>query len=296
MDQSLYDYSPIVERPALRWPDDARVAFYLAVNVEHFHIDRQAVSLAPETGHLVPDPLNFGWRDYGARVGIWRLMSSLDDLSIPATAMLNADVCAAYPQILDAGKERDWCWVAHGFSNSIFHSDMDEGEERARLQEMKQILTAAGVEPKGWLGPALSETFATPKLLAELGFTYVLDWCNDDQPFELNVEGMISVPYSIELNDITLCVGKNLSGPEFARLVRDHLDQLLKDSESTGRVMALAIHPFISNQPFRHRYLVEALEYVKSQPGVWITTSDQIAGHYLAAGRDPADSAPDTQS
>ena len=95
---------------------------------------------------------------------------------------------------------------------------------------------------------------------------------------------MIAVPYSIELNDLTLCVGRNLSGPEFVRLVRDHLDQLLSDGESAGRVMALATHPFIINQPFRHRYLVEALEYVKSQPGVWITTSDEIAGHYRQAG------------
>ena len=127
MDQPLYRYSPIVERPPLAWPDDARVAFYLAVNVEHFHIDRPAVSLAPETAHLVPDPLNFGWRDYGARVGIWRLMSSLDELSIPATGMLNAEVCAAYPEIVEAGNERGWCWVAHGFSNSLFHSDLEEG-------------------------------------------------------------------------------------------------------------------------------------------------------------------------
>jgi hypothetical protein len=134
----------------------------------------------------------------------------------------------------------------------------------------------------GWLGPALTETFATPALLKELGFTYTLDWCNDDQPFELNVPGVISVPYSIEVNDITMFVGRNLSGPEFVRVVHDQVDQLLADSADNGRVMALPIHPFIVCQPFRHRYLVEALEYICSRPEVWLTTSDAIAEHFLA--------------
>jgi allantoinase len=281
MDQELFPYSPIVDRPLLEWPGDAGVAFYLAVNVEHFHIDRPALSINAGTSQLIPDPLNYGWRDYGARVGIWRMMEVLDRLPITPSIALNSDVCTNYPQIIEAGKERDWCWVAHAQSNSLLHSGIEVEEERLRLTEMLGTLEDAGLRPRGWLGSALSETFETARLLSDLGFQYVLDWCNDDQPYPLAVEGMISVPYSIELNDITIFVEHRISGPDFVQMVRDQLEQLLLDSRSTGRVMALAVHPFILGQPFRHRYLAEALEYVCSRDGVWLTTSDAIAEHYI---------------
>jgi allantoinase len=281
MDQELFPYSPIVDRPLLEWPGDAGVAFYLAVNVEHFHIDRPALSINAGTSQLIPDPLNYGWRDYGARVGIWRMMEVLDRLPITPSIALNSDVCTNYPQIIEAGKERDWCWVAHAQSNSLLHSGIEVEEERLRLTEMLGTLEDAGLRPRGWLGSALSETFETARLLSDLGFQYVLDWCNDDQPYPLAVEGMISVPYSIELNDITVFVEHRISGPDFVQMVRDQLEQLLLDSRSTGRVMALAVHPFILGQPFRHRYLAEALEYVCSRDGVWLTTSDAIAEHYI---------------
>jgi hypothetical protein len=139
----------------------------------------------------------------------------------------------------------------------------------------------------GWLGPALTETFATPRLLARLGLSYVLDWCNDDQPYPLREPGMISVPYSIELNDVTLFVGKQLGGEDFYRIVCDQFDQLWEDGARGGRVMALCLHPFIVNQPFRHKYLVRALDYIAGHADVWLTTSDDIAAHYRAT-REPA--------
>jgi hypothetical protein len=285
MDQELYSYSPIVERPRLEWPGGQGVAFYLAVNVEHFHVDRPALSINAGTSALIPDPLNYGWRDYGARVGIWRMMEVLDQLPLTPSIALNSDVCTHYPQIIEAGKERDWCWVAHAQSNSLLHSAIEVEEERSRLAEMLATLGGAGLRPRGWLGSALSETFDTARLLSELGFEYVLDWCNDDQPYPLAVEGMLSVPYSIELNDITAFVEHRASGSEFVQMVRDQLEQLLRDSRSTGRVMALAVHPFILGQPFRHRYFAEALEYVCSRDGVWLTTSDAIAEHYRQTQR-----------
>ncbi|GEL17262.1 polysaccharide deacetylase family protein [Pseudonocardia asaccharolytica] len=284
MDVQLFDYSPIVEREPLRWPAGARVAFYVGLNVEHYRIDRPSTSIFPGTAGLVPDPLNYGWRDYGARVGIWRLTESLDRYEMRASVLLNSDVCTHYPQIIDAGRARDWAWVAHGRDNSTFQAGMSREEERAYLVEIVDTIEkATGRRPRGWLGPALTETFETPALLAELGLRYVLDWCNDDQPFRLNVPGMLSVPYSIELNDVTLFAGRNLSGPEFLRIVQDQFDQLYVDSADSGRVMALCLHPFIVGQPFRHRYLDQALEYIANRPGVWLTTSDEIAEHYDGA-------------
>ncbi|MDX2827774.1 polysaccharide deacetylase family protein [Streptomyces ipomoeae] len=281
MDQQLFDYRPIVKREPLHWPDGARVAFYIGLNIEHYQIDRPSTSTFPGTAHLTPDPLNYGWRDYGPRVGFWRLLKALDRHRIRASVLLNSDVADRYPQIIEAGRERDWAWLAHGKNNSVFQADMTPDEERAYLTEVVDTIEkATGTRPCGWMGPALTETFHTPELLAELGLSYVLDWTNDDQPYRLNVPGMLSVPYSVELNDIGLFVSKGLTGPDFVRTVKDQLDQLHEDAADGGRVMALALHPFVIGQPFRHKYLEQALEYVANHPGVWLTTSDEIAAHY----------------
>ena len=283
MDNQLFDYSPIIERAPIRWPNGARIAFYVGLNVEHYRIDRPSTSIFPDTKALAPDPLNYGWRDYGPRVGIWRLIESLDRHRMRASVMLNSDVAERYPQIIRAGRERDWVWAAHGKNNSVLQAGMSPEEERSYLAEViGTIEKATGRKPRGWLGPALTETFRTPELLAELGLDYVLDWANDDQPYRLNVPGMLSVPYSIEVNDVQLFVGKSLSGPDFLQLVKDQLDQLYADAEDSGRVMSLVLHPFVINQPFRHRYLDQALEYIANHPGVWLTTSDEIAEHYAA--------------
>jgi peptidoglycan/xylan/chitin deacetylase (PgdA/CDA1 family) len=281
MDNALYEYSPIVTRPKLLWPKGARIAFYVGLNIEHYLVDRPSTSIFGGTAALVPDPLNYGWRDYGVRVGIWRMIEALDKCNMRASVLLNSDVCARYPEIIKAGKERNWVWLAHGKNNSTFQAGMKVDDERKYLAEVVETISAAtGHTVKGWLGPALTETFETPNLLKELGLSYVLDWCADDQPFPLKVPGMISVPYSIELNDVTLFVGKSFSGEAFYQMVVDQFDQLYKDSEKTGRVMSLCLHPFIINQPFRHKYLERALEYIARRSDVWLTTSDDIAEHY----------------
>lgn len=284
MDNTLYDYSPIVERPPLRWPNGARVAFYIGLNIEHFEVDKPSTSIWNGTAHLKPDPLNHGWRDYGARVGFWRLLETFDKFGLRASALLNADVCRHYPQIIEAGRQRDWAWLAHGRNNSILQADIAPAEERRFLEDVVETIAAAtGRRPQGWMGPGLSETFGTPKILRDLGLRYILDWCADDQPFPINVPGMISVPYSIELNDINLFVSKSLSGDDFYRVVVDQFDQLYEDGAASGRVMALALHPFVMGQAFRQKYLAKALDHIVSRPGVWLTTSDDIAAHYLAA-------------
>ncbi|SFO34107.1 Polysaccharide deacetylase [Actinomadura madurae] len=278
----LYDYSPITERPPLHWPADAKVAVYVGLNIEHFLIDRPSTSIWPGTADLVPDPLNHGWRDYGTRVGIWRTIESMDRHGVRPSVLLNSAVAEHYPQIIQAGLDRDWAWLAHGRTNSILHTGMDRDEERRFLDEVVgTIADATGRRPRGWLGPGLTETFHTPELLAELGLSYVLDWTNDDQPYRLKVPGMISVPYTVELNDLLL-FGRGFTGPEFLQAVKDQYEQLRADSETSGRVMALALHPFVIGQPYRHKYLDQALEFLASQPDAWLTTSDDIAEHYLA--------------
>ncbi|MFI6093594.1 polysaccharide deacetylase family protein [Streptomyces sp. NPDC051218] len=282
MDNELYDYSPITERERFRWPGGARVAFYVGLNIEHFQLGTPSTSLNEATAALVPDPLNHGWREYGVRVGIWRVMQALDRHGVRASALLNSAVCEHYPQIVEAGLARNWAWLAHGRDNSTLQAGMTEEDERGYLiGVVETIEKATGQRPRGWLGPALTETFRTPTLLAELGLGYVLDWTNDDQPYPLNIPGMLSVPYSVELNDLGLFTMHGMTGPDFVQLVKDQVDQLHDDSAAGGRVMALALHPFVIGQAFRTKYLDQALEYIVNHPGVWTATSDEIAEHYV---------------
>ena len=285
MENKLYAHSPIIRRPKLQLPNGARVAFWIGLNIEHYEVDKPSTSLFPGTAGLVPDPLNYGWRDYGPRVGLWRMVEILDKHAIRASVLLNSDVCKYYPEIIEEGNKRNWAWLAHGKNNSILQANMSIEQERAYLGDILATLKqATGKLPRGWLGPALSETFNTPDLLEELGFTYLCDWCNDDQPYRLNTKQgkMISVPYSIEVNDIPLFLGKSLSGQDFYQLLVDQFDVLYEEGEKTGRVMCLALHPFVTGLPFRSKYLDQALAYITSHSDVWLPTSDEIAPWYLS--------------
>ncbi|MER5661696.1 polysaccharide deacetylase family protein [Streptomyces mirabilis] len=280
IENTLFDYSPISERPAFTLPGGAKVACYIGLNIEHFRIDRASTSIWPGTADLVPDALNYGWRDYGPRVGIWRLIESLDRHGVRASALLNSDVVEQNPQIIKAGLERRWAWLAHGKTNSELTAGMSADEERDYLTAViDTIAGAVGQRPRGWMGPGLTETFDTPRLLAGLGLQYVLDWTNDDQPYALNVPGLLSVPYTVELNDLGL-FSKGITGTEFVQIVRDQYEQLLADARHGARVMAIAVHPFVTGQAFRAKYFDQTLEYLAAQPDIWLTTSDDIADHY----------------
>ncbi len=248
-----------------------------------------APGVLPDTSTRDPDPLNYGWRDYGVRVGIWHLMELLDTYRIRASVLLNADVCRLYPRIIEEGVKRDWAWLAHGKNNSMFagpeRPTLSVDEERRYLREVvTTIRDATGQEPRGWLGPlGLSETAHTLDLLAELGVRYVLDWGNDDQPYPLRVARgrMLSVPYALEVNDLPLFLKKAVSGPEFGQLLIDQFDVLYAESARTGRVLSIGLHPFVAGQPFRHRYVERALAHITAHEDVWLTTSDEIADWYL---------------
>lgn len=279
-----FKYWPIIKRPKIKWPNNARLAVWIGLNIESYDVDKPSTSIFPGTASLVPDPLNYGWRDYAVRVGIWRMMKLFDKHKIRPSCLINSDVCKFYYDIIEEGNKRDWVWLAHGKNNSIFHTNMTLEEEEKYLKDVVETIeNSTGQKPKGWLGPALTETFNTPKILAKMGLNYVLDWCNDDQPYPFNIkEGkMISVPYSIEINDIPLFVGKSLSGENFYQMIADQFDALYEESEESGRVMAIALHPFVVGQPFRIKYLDKALSYIKQHKDVWITTSDEIADWYI---------------
>lgn len=278
-------YRPLPERERLVWPNGARLAVWIGLNVEWWIPDVPAASINSGTVSLKPDVLNGAWREYGARVGFWNVIRLFDRLSLPCSILLNANVCDHYPQIVSACVERNYEFLGHGLTNSVLHTGMEEPEERRQIKEVyERILAATGQAPKGWLGPALTQTYVTNDLLAEEGFTYVADWCNDDQPYYMNTRSgkpFLSVPYSIEVNDYTVFLGWNHSGAQFGEMIRDQFDQLYAHSAETGLVMCIALHPFLIGQPHRLKHLEQALKYMQQFDGVWWTTGGEIASWYM---------------
>ena len=282
-----YEYSAIVRRAPFELPEGKRLAVYCGISIEHYEWGKPALSLAGFTADLVPDPLNYGWRDYGPRVGIFRLMEIFDRYGLKATGLVNSEVCDRYPEIIEEGVARGWTWVGHGANNSTWMVGMEREAELALIEAItERIARATGSRPRGWLGPALTESANTNELLVKAGYDYTLNWGIDDEPVPLDVEGgLLSVPYSAELNDIPAFNLQGQSGPDFAGALIDQFDQLLEEGGERPRVMGFGIHPFLSGQPYRARQLARALEHmVAHRDEVWFTDPDAIADHYRSKG------------
>jgi allantoinase len=278
-----FDYSPIVDRRPLRWPNGARVALWVIPNIEHFLFDRPSTRLADGGLGLNPDVLNYSWRDYGVRVGVWRMMDIMEKYGIKGTVALNSDVCTHYPRIIKAGNALGWEWMGHGTTNSILINRQTEAEERALVNTVVDtIAKRTGKRPRGWLSPALSETTRTLDLLAAAGIDYVGNWVNDDQPYPMRVKSgrMLSMPYSAEINDIPALLGLHQSPDMFGQMIRDQFDVLYEDGAKTGRVMSICLHPFLIGHPHRSKYLDQALKHITSRQEVWLTTGSEIADWY----------------
>jgi len=285
MDHSRFEYSPITERKPWRLPDDARVALWVIPNIEHFQFDQPGIPLSPAHAGLKPDVMNYGWRDYGARVGVWRLMDLLKKHEIPATAALNSEAAEQYPQIIAAGNDLGWEWMAHGQSNSSLITGLEETEERRIIRDTLDVIEKLTGKPsRGWLGPALTETLNTPDILAEEGIGYLADWTNDDQPYPMRVRSgtLTSIPYSLEINDISAFMNFGQSAEQFSAMIKDQFDVLYEEGKNTPRVMAICLHPFLIGHAFRSRWLDDAFQHIKSHQEVWYATGSEIIDSYLA--------------
>jgi len=271
-------FQPISQRPALKLPNDARVAVWVVMNVEHFTFGKLGTAIQPHLNSY-PEIANYGWRDYGNRVGIWRLLDLFAELEIPVTAAVNGEICTLYPEIMEAMLNHNWEIMAHGINNSTGHSGMDKQTEIDTINQTLSLLKqATGKIPKGWLTPGFSITESTFELLHAAGIEYTADWVNDDQPYwyPLPDGRLLAIPYTIEANDITLCLSNRFSGAEFAQAIEDQFYQLWQEGESQARVMAIGLHPFIVGQPMRLKYLKECLMHIKNQSDTWITTGEKI--------------------
>jgi allantoinase len=280
VEPDLLTYSPILQRPPLRWPNGARVALWVVPNVEHYeYLPKFVRTRDPWPRSPAPDVLGYSQRDYGNRVGLWRLFGLTDELGIPCTVSLSMAVIQHYPAILEAMEKRGWEFLSHGIYNTRYHWNFSPEEELAAMQESREIhRRLTGREQAGWFSPAITNTLNTFDLAAQAGFTYTADLYHDDQPFPLNVKAgrLLSVPYSIDLNDVILHRrGEEIE--EFARQIRDHFDTVYAEGAEQGRVMCIALHPFWVGQPHRIRAFRRAMEYILGHPGVWVTTGEKIA-------------------
>ncbi len=280
-------YSPIVERPPLVWPGGARVALWVCPNIEHYQYLPGPVRVRdpwPRMPH--PDVLGYGIKDYGNRVGMWRLFESMDRLGIKCTVSLNLAAFEHYPEILAACEARGWDYFSHGIYNTEYLWGMPEDEERDYVRDnIETFRRLTGRQLAGWFSPAVSHTLNTPDLVAEAGIKYFCDWFHDDQPFPMNVRSgrLITLPYSMELNDAVL-YNQPFEADDMGRMIRDYFDQLYaetgRDGTGGGRVMCVALHPYWVGQPHRLKPIEDALDYVIGHDGVWQATGEEIADWY----------------
>ncbi|MCU0888798.1 MAG: polysaccharide deacetylase family protein [Rubritepida sp.] len=284
-DHGRYDYLPWARRPRESWPGGRKLAVYLGVNLEHFAFgEGLGAELAP--GGPPPDVLNYAWRDYGNRVGAWRLLQMLDELALPCTVLLNSAMYAYAPDLVAAHRARGDEIAGHGRTNSERQSVLDEAAERALIAESTALIAQhEGRAPRGWLSPWIAESHATPDLLAEAGYAYTLNWCMDDQPVWMRTRAgrLLAIPYPQEANDIPAIVARKDGAQQFADLVaEDFRERLRQVQDGIPQVMGIALHPYIVGQPYRLRALRRALsEIAARREEVWITTAGGVYDHCL---------------
>jgi peptidoglycan/xylan/chitin deacetylase (PgdA/CDA1 family) len=276
-------YAPIFQRRPLKLPGGARVAVWPVINVEEWDINApmaRTVLPPPQSVSVIPDIANFGWFDYGLRVGFWRLKQVLDHHGIRATVSLNASICLSYPQLVQESLASGWEMLGHGFIQRAINTEPDERAAiRRTIQTIKEY---TGKAPRGWMGPGLAETFDTPDILAEEGIEYVCDWCNDDQPYEMHVKSrrLVSIPYTVEINDIPIYIIQHHRAPEIFERARDHFDTLYREGAESARIMAISTHPYITGVPHRIKYYDMIFEYIRQFAGVVFMTGSDILDWY----------------
>lgn len=279
-------YSAMADRRPLKLPEDARVAVWVIVNIENWDIDGPMPrTVLPPPGHQphIPDIPNWSWQEYGMRVGFWRFHEALGGLGIRATLSINGSVCVQYPRLAEAAKDAGWEFLGHAYWQRPTHLIEDQRADIRKTVETIRRFT--GKAPRGWMGPGLTETFETPDHLTAEGIEYVADYPMDDQPFEIETENgpLVSIPYTVELNDIPMMLIQHHKASEFYDRCMDNFERLYAEGERNARVMAVAVHPYISGVPYRIKYFEKVLDEIARTSGVLMWTGEQILDWYRGA-------------
>ncbi|MBX3539471.1 MAG: polysaccharide deacetylase family protein [Chelatococcus sp.] len=279
-------YSALRDRPRLVWPNNARLALWIVPNIEFFeYLPGRPHTRDPWPRMPHPDIRGYSLRDYGPRVGFWRMIETFDEYNIRATMSLNVASYAHFPALRDACEARGYDAMSHGIYNTEYISELSPAEERADIRRTQELFEthSGGRKLTGWYSAAGAPSLRTPDILAEAGIEYFVDWMYDDQPFPMNVKSgqLISMPYSMDPND-----GRNFREPfieaaDFIASIKDQFDRLYRESEETGLVMTLALHPYVMGQPHRIGYLKKLFDYIFSHEGVWQATGVEITRWFV---------------
>ncbi len=292
-----YPFSAIAKRGKLKFPDGKKVALILTLNLETWDMvkdtDRAYYAGGPP---ILPDVLpgnvadfpNFTWREYGQRVGIWRLFDAFDKAKVPASCTINAKTALIRPDIANAPKERGWEVVAHNYEQGELLTDYakDPKKEREVVEStLKVYKEFYGKPAKGWLSSSLRGTVNTPTIIKENGLIFFCDLLNDDQPYLIETPAgpVVSTPYTNEINDFTILTRRGHNTDEFRDILKEELSVLLEEAteQGSGRLMNVGLHPHVAGRAYRVRAVKEFLEFAKQQPGVWFTTREELATWYL---------------
>lgn len=277
-----YDYSNITKRPDYSWPEGKRLAVYVALNIEVFRFGAgKGAAIAP------PDQAQshsiYSWRDYGNRVGIWRLLELLDELDIPAEAQINTAIYDHCPDIPEALRLRGDEILGHGLSNSDEQGSLSEADEAALIKSVTETITQhEGTTPIGWMSPWLSNSAVTADLLQEAGYRYFMDWTCDDQPIWIKTRGgrILSIPYPVECNDNRGIVWYRYTSEEFTEMLLDNFDEMLEQSERQPLVCPISLHPFVVGRPYRIRQLRRFFQHINHfRDRIWLTRPRDICAH-----------------
>ena len=274
-------YTSINTRPVIRWPNNARVAIWIAPNIEHYELVPQGQKMVLFYRVPAPDPQQYAIRDYRNRAAFNRFADVMEGFGYRATVSLNTGVLKHYPEIADAMISRDWDFMGHGVYNTRNVFGLSEQEEFDELHLMNEIVRSrTGKSLKGVLGPGLSSNIWTPDVVADLGLIYHADWTHDDQPSPIRVRNgrLISLPYAYELGDLN---PMNANLDALSACWRAQFDCLWREGEHSGRTMCLALHPYVIAQPHAIQYLIDFLAYVSKHDDVWVATGAEIAQHYM---------------
>ena len=273
-------FSAIVDRKPLILPNNAKLIVWPVVNIEEWDISRpmpRTVSPPPGGVAQVPDLPNWTWHEYGMRVGFWRILKAFEDFGIKPTMSINAKVCETRPRVAQAALDAGWEFMAHCYEQMAIQKVPDQ---KAMIEQSIEVLTRfTGKKPEGWLGPGRGQTFITLDLIKEAGFKWFGDWVLDEVPqYVKTAHGtLVSIPYSIELNDIGIMLSANQPSDAMFKRTKDSFDCLYEEAQEHGaRILTFGIHPYISGVPHRIKYLREMLQYLSSHEGVVFWNGSQI--------------------
>lgn len=288
MDHSLYGYSPLPQRPRLQWPGGQPLAAWVILYLEHWELDPPPDSYRPpgiqgvrESFH--PDYRTYSHREYGNRVGVFRIIDALDKSGLRPTVAVNAAVCEEAPRVLQACLDRGWEIAAHGsHATRMITSRMTEEQEREHIgAALDTIRRCTGRQPAGWIGQEFGESTRTPAIVAEHGLAYIADWPNDEQPYPmLGERRLVSLPQQPNWDDVQLLWLRQVSSTRYPEIIREASGLLREEGLTQARMLVLGIHPWLSGQSHRIRYLRTALAELAASPGVWHADGETIAAHY----------------